>query len=142
MLRALIVSSVIGVIGFSSAPTVSAELQPSSNPTAVGPPYGFESEPLSPASQQNAVRAAEEYIEMSGFSRKGLIEQLVYEGYSAADATYAVDQIAVDWNSQAVRSANDYLDMSPFSRSGLIEQLQYEGFTPSQAAYGVAVAYQ
>ncbi|KAA0117403.1 hypothetical protein CIW51_12610 [Mycolicibacterium sp. P9-22] len=77
---------------------------------------------------------------MSAFSREGLIEQLEYEGFSAADATFAVDSITVDWNVQAAKSAQDYLEMSGFSRSGLIEQLVYEGFTPAQAEYGVAAA--
>lgn len=95
-------------------------------------------QPLSPVSQQSAVRAALDYLEMSGFSRSGLIEQLEYEGFSTEDATFAVDNITVDWNVQAARSAAAYLEMSGFSRSGLVDQLLYEGFTPAQAQYGVA----
>ena len=89
-------------------------------------------------SQQNAVRSAQEYIEISSFSRSGLIEQLIFEGFSTADATYAVDSITVDWNVQAARSAKEYLEISSFSRIGLVEQLVFEGFTPAQAQYGVA----
>lgn len=95
--------------------------------------------PLSPLSQQNAVRTAEDYIDMSAFSRQGLINQLEYEGFSTEDATYAVDHITVDWFEQAGKAARDYLDMSGFSRQGLIDQLEYEGYTPAQAVYGVAV---
>jgi hypothetical protein len=95
---------------------------------------------LSPASQQNAVRSAKDYIDMSGFSRQGLINQLEYEGFSTEDAIYAVDHITVDWNVQAARSAKDYLDMSGFSHSKLVAQLEYEGFTPAQAEYGVTAA--
>lgn len=43
--------------------------------------------------QENAVRMAEEYLESSAFSRKGLIEQLIFEGFSRAEAIYAVDQV-------------------------------------------------
>jgi hypothetical protein len=96
--------------------------------------------PLSPASQQNAVRSAEDYIDMSGFSRQGLIKQLEYEDFSTEDATFAVDHITVDWNVQAARSAKDYLDMSGFSHSKLVAQLEYEGFTPAQAEYGTTAA--
>ncbi|KUI29861.1 hypothetical protein AU195_06505 [Mycobacterium sp. IS-1496] len=106
-------------------------------PFAVGPSSSSEL-PASPVSQQNAVRAAEEYLEVSAFSRQGLIEQLEYSGFSTADATFAVDAIVVDWNEQAVKAAQEYLEVSAFSRSGLIDQLVYSGFTPSQAAYGVA----
>lgn len=94
--------------------------------------------PISPVSQQSAVRSAQAYLEMSGFSRQGLIEQLQYEGFSIADATFAVDSLEVDWNLQAARSAKAYLEMSGFSRSGLVSQLEYEGFTPPQAEYGAS----
>lgn len=97
-------------------------------------------EPGSTVSQRNAVRSAEQYLDYSAFSRQGLIEQLEYEGFSTADATFAVDTITVDWNAQAAKAAKAYLDYSAFSRSGLIEQLEYEGYTPAQAAYGAAAA--
>lgn len=97
-------------------------------------------EPVSTASQRNAVRSAKGYLDYSAFSRQGLIEQLEYEGFSTADATLAVDSIAVDWNVQAAKAAKAYLDYSGFSRSGLIDQLEYEGYTPAQAAYGATAA--
>ncbi|MED5812885.1 Ltp family lipoprotein [Mycolicibacterium sp. 050232] len=96
--------------------------------------------PASTASQRNAVRAAEQYLDYSAFSRKGLIQQLEYEDFSTADATFAVDHITVDWNQQAAKAARAYLDYSAFSRGGLIEQLEYEGYTPAQAAYGATAA--
>lgn len=88
-------------------------------------------------SQKSAIRKAKSYIEMSGFSRDGLIRQLKYEKFSDEDATYALDNIEVDWNKQAERKAQSYLDMSGFSRDGLIKQLKYEGFTTEQAMSGV-----
>lgn len=92
--------------------------------------------------QQNAIGAARSYLEFTAFSRSGLIGQLEYEGYSTEDATFAVDNITVDWNEQAAKMAQQYLDYSSFSRSGLIDQLVYEGFTNEQAEYGVtAVGY-
>jgi colicin import membrane protein len=89
-----------------------------------------------PASTTNAKRTAESYLDMGGFSRKSLIEQLEFEGYSKADSTYAVDELGANWNEQAAIKAASYVDMQGFSRSGLIEQLAFEGFTASQAAYG------
>lgn len=96
--------------------------------------------------QQNAVRSAEQYINMTGFSRDGLIDQLssdAGEGYERADATIAVDSLTVDWNEQAVRSAKQYLAMSGFSCKGLIDQLSSsagEKYTKSQATYGAQQA--
>src|SRR4051812_43353564 len=65
-----------------------------------------EQENLTP-SQANAVRSAEQYLSMTGFSRDGLIEQLssdAGERYSVADATAAVDSLTVDWNENAAKS--------------------------------------
>ena len=87
-------------------------------------------------SQSNAVRSAKNYINVMPFSKLGLISQLEYEGYSNADATYAVGKISVNWNEQALKKAKNYLDTMPFSRQGLIDQLKYEKFTNSEAVYG------
>lgn len=96
--------------------------------------------------QKNAVRSATAYLNMQGFSRDGLIDQLSSpygEGYDVTDATIAVDSLAVDWNAQAARAAAQYLNMMGFSCSGLIDQLSSdagEKFTPSQARYGAQQA--
>lgn len=86
--------------------------------------------------QKNAVRKANSYLSMTGFSRSGLIKQLEFEKFSTEDATYAVDKISPDWNEQAAKKAKSYQDLSGFSRDGLIKQLEFEGFTTEQAAYG------
>lgn len=96
--------------------------------------------------QDNAARSAKQYLEISGFSREGLIQQLsssAGDKYDIADATAAVDSLNVDWNKQAARSAKQYLDMSGFSCDGLIEQLSSKAgdkYTASQAAYGAKQA--
>ena len=96
--------------------------------------------------QFNAQRSARQYLDMSGFSRAGLIEQLssAYgDGYSVSDATVAVDSLDVNWNRQAERSARQYLDMMGFSCSGLIEQLSSSAgdrYTPSEARHGAQSA--
>lgn len=97
--------------------------------------------------QQSAVRSAQSYLDFSGFSRAGLLQQLTSEygeGYEPADAEFAVAHLeqsgAVDWNAEAVESATDYLEFQGFSRQGLFEQLTSEygsGFTPEQANYAL-----
>jgi len=89
-------------------------------------------------SRQNAIETTRNYLNVSAFSRSGLINQLEFEGYSTSDATYAVDTLSINWNEQAAKSAANYLRVSSFSRSGLIDQLIFEGFTRSQAEYGVS----
>lgn len=88
-------------------------------------------------SQSNAVSKALDYIDYSAFSKKGLRDQLEFEGFSVADAKFAVDFIDVDWFEQAALKAASYLDYSSFSRKGLIDQLLFEGFTREEAVYGV-----
>ena len=83
---------------------------------------------------------ANDYLDYTAFSRKGLIKQLEFEGFSKADATFAVDSLDVNWNEQAAAMAENYLDYTSFSRKGLINQLVFEGFTLSQAQYGVKQA--
>ncbi|MBE7325166.1 Ltp family lipoprotein [Nocardioides sp. Y6] len=95
-----------------------------------------DSEPKETVAQENARESAESYLNMSAFSRKGLIEQLEFEGFSRQDAEYGVDAQNADWMKQAAASAESYLEMSSFSRQGLIDQLKFEGFTPEQAAHG------
>ena len=92
--------------------------------------------------QSNAVAKAESYLDFSAFSRKGLIEQLEFEGFDTADAQYAVDKVDPDWNEQAALKAKSYLEFSSFSRTGLIDQLKFEGFSDAEAEFGAtAVGY-
>jgi hypothetical protein len=96
---------------------------------------------------RRALESAESYLAMSGFSKQGLYEQLsssAGEGFTQAQAQYAVDHVAVDWNKEAVESARSYLELMPMSRSELIEQLSSsagEGFTYEQALYAVNKVY-
>jgi Host cell surface-exposed lipoprotein len=97
--------------------------------------------------QENALESAQSYIDMSGFSKKGLIRQLsssAGEGFSKADATFAAKHVDVNWKAEAVESAQSYLDMGGFSKQRLIEQLSSsagEGFTLAQAQYAADKAY-
>ena len=105
---------------------------PRATPTTEGP-AGGES-----VSQFNARKKAASYLSFSAFSRTGLIDQLKYEGFSVADATYGVDAQNANWNQQAAKKAASYLSFSSFSHTSLLEQLLYEGFTQAQAEYGVS----
>ena len=99
-------------------------------------------EPSETLAQENARASAESYLDMSGFSREGLIKQLKFEDYSKADAAYAVDHLDVNWNKEAGESAESYMDTTSFSRGELLNQLKFEGFTAAQAAHGLkAVGY-
>lgn len=89
---------------------------------------------------RNALATAHDYLDSTAFSYSGLIDQLEYEGYTYAEAVYAVDNCGADWYEQAALMAAEYLDTMSFSRTGLIDQLEYEGFSYDQAVYGVEQA--
>ena len=87
-------------------------------------------------SQANALKAAKTYLNFTAFSKKGLIEQLEFDGYEKADCVYASDAIKADWNAQAAKAGETYLSITAFSKNGLIEQLEFDGYTKEQARYG------
>lgn len=115
------------------------------NNQAGGVPAGSPSTPAASApvdtstvSEGDAVAKAEQYLNYTAFSRPGLIKQLQFDQFSAADATYAADHVTVDWDAEADKKASDYVGYTSFSHAGLIKQLQFDGFTAEQAAHGTA----
>jgi hypothetical protein len=129
------------------APAVTETSTPAPTQVAATPKATPKPRPVMTSGQRNALQSAHGYIDLAGFSKAGLIQQLsssAGEGYSRADATYAANHVGADWNQEAVESAQSYLDMTGFSRSGLIEQLSSsagEKFTPAQARYAVNKVY-
>ena len=123
------------------ASRATTQRRPAPRPAAAEPSTGRLT-----AAQRNAVRSANAYLRISGFSRQGLIDQLSSDfgdGYSVGDATVAVNSLSVDWNRQAARSADLYLSMAGFSCQGLIEQLSSDfgdKYTMEQATYGATQA--
>ena len=119
-----------------------ADGAPANNVTAA--PSGSPASGNLTAAQRNAVRSANSYLQLSGFSRQGLIDQLSSEfgdSYSVGDATVAVNSLSTDWNTQAARSAVSYLDLLGFSCR--IDQLSSEfgdKYTVEQATYGATQA--
>jgi len=125
-------------------PSAVATTEPAPEPAPVtteAPAPAPEPEPVGDGAELQAMSKALDYLDYTSFSRKGLIDQLVFEGFSTSDATFAVDNTQTDWNQQAAKKAEEYLGYTSFSRSGLVEQLVFEGFTPEQAEYGASQAY-
>ncbi len=98
-------------------------------------------------SQQNALKAAEKYLEYTAFSEAGLIEQLsssAGDKYPEQDAVWAVQHLqGVNWDDQAAKAAKKYLQYTSFSCEGLIEQLSSSAgdkYTQAQAEYGAGQA--
>ena len=153
----ILVGAISAVVGAgTAAETVSTATSPTYDP-GINTPEAVPSpkvthKPAPPAeskitkSQAQAIRSAKEYLDTQAYSRLGLIHQLssAYgEGFSQADATFAVDHVTVDWDAQAARAAEEYLASQSFSRAGLIHQLESEyggRFTHAQAVYGVTKA--
>lgn len=142
----------LGVIGAiagggedTAVPTKVAEAGATPGDVAVAEPIDDPADKLT-GLQRNALRSAKQYLDLSGFSRKGLIQQLssnAGDGYAEADAIAAVDSLAVDWKSEAAESAKQYISMTGFSCKGLIEQLSSSSgdrYTKEEAEYGAKQA--
>lgn len=131
--------------GESALPPVVTSSAQSSTP-APSKPVTNNTPPSLSKPQINAVRAAQSYLNISAFSRDGLIEQLsssAGSGFNRHDATIAVDSMNVDWNREAVKSAKQYLQLMGFSCKGLIQQLSSPAggkFTEKQAIFGAQQA--
>lgn len=78
--------------------------------------------------------SANDHILHNPFSKVGLFEQLVSEGYYHELVTEVVDGMDVDWTEQAVAAGDRYIQYSApeAKESGLRDQLAYEGFTESE----------
>jgi host cell surface-exposed lipoprotein len=121
----------------TEAPTTTTTAAPTTT-TAPPPPEDPE--------LANARESARSYLDMMGFSRQGLIDQLSSEygdQYPVEVATAAVDSLSVDWNAEAVEAAEGYLELQAFSHAGLVDQLSSEygdQFTREQAEHGATAA--
>ncbi len=87
--------------------------------------------------EENALKSAQNYLNIMPFSQKGLKDQLIFDGYTKSEAKYAVDNCGANWKKQAYKKAKSYLDIMSFSKQKLIDQLMFDGFTEKQAKYAV-----
>jgi hypothetical protein len=100
---------------------------------------------LNPNWDQQAVETAQGYLGMgTGFSEQGLLKQLTSSagnGFTQAQAEYAINHLNPDWDAQAVDAAKGYMQIGGFSRASLIQQLTSSygsGFTEAQAEYAAS----
>ena len=62
-------------------------------PVAEEPVAEEPAEPEMTLSQKNAIQTAKDYLDYTAFSKKSLIEQLGFDGYTTEEATFAVNSI-------------------------------------------------
>jgi hypothetical protein len=100
---------------------------------------------LHPNWDQQAADAANGYLsEGQGFSQASLTQQLTSsagDGFTQAQAEYAINYLHPDWDAQAVDAAKGYMQMGGFSQASLIQQLTSsagDGFTQTQAEYAAS----
>ena len=91
---------------------------------------------------ENAIESAEAYSNIFAYSKKELIEQLKYDGFSEDIAECAAKSINANWKENCVRSAYSYLDLFSFSKEELIHQLDYDGFTAEEIDYAMDKIYK
>lgn len=98
---------------------------------AVGDQQGGESK------RQEALDCAVDFVKSRSYSYYALVDALLAEGYSSADAQYAADNCGANWNDQAVSAAQKYIAGDPeLTKESLIDKLMADGFSYEQAVYG------
>ena len=90
--------------------------------------------------EKNALAKAKTYLKIMAFSKKGLIKQLKFDGFTNKEAKYGAAKCGANWKKQAAKKAKEYLSIMPFSKEGLIKQLKFDGFTDAEAKYGAKKA--
>ena len=87
-------------------------------------------------SGENAKDIAKTYIEISPYSRNGLIEELVSrEKIDVRKARKTVNNLNLNFEKQALRSAKMLTQNVGYSKVKLHEELENEGFTESEIQY-------
>lgn len=146
IVRGVVIVAIVIFLGASCTAVVVGSLATEAmNDSIVDPTYSEEPGIATPTltmtvSQAQAIESAQQYVDFSGFSKRGLMRQLTSNagsGFTEADAEFALKHIKVDYNAEAVEAAQSYLDLTSFSRKGLIDQLTSpaSGFTLKQATY-------
>jgi hypothetical protein len=83
-----------------------ADKEPATKESAAKKEPAAQKEPEITSGQENALESAQSYVDMTGFSKAGLIQQLsssAGEGFSKADATFAANNVDADWNKEEQR---------------------------------------
>lgn len=132
-------------VGSSETPVATDTPSPDAKTETPSPaPSPTKTEPTYTVEQENAIEAAQNYVDFGPFSKKGLIDQLSSnygDGYPKPVAKFAVKHIDVNWEAEAVEAAENYLEFGSFSRSSLIDQLSSsygDQFTKAQAEYAAS----
>ena len=121
----------------TTSPCVETTASPYSEITAS--PY---EEKTSNTELENAIESAEAYSNVFAYSKKELIEQLKYDGFSEDIAECAAKSINANWKENCVRSAHSYLEIISYSKEELIHQLDYVGFTAEEIDYAMNQIYK
>lgn len=91
--------------------------------------------------QKAALGKAKTYSNIMHMSKQGIINQLTseIEGFSQADAQYAVENLKADFKENALKKAETYAKTQNMSNDAIYNQLtsSIEGFTAEEAQYAV-----
>lgn len=139
ILGSMAIGGLMNMLGMVEYEDTTAESKPT---VAIEEKVEVEEEvPEVPLGHQMALKQAESYIKHSSFSKKGLYNQLTFEGegYSDEEAQYAVENVEADWKAEALEAGKSYVKYSSFSKQGLYNQLTFEGegYTDEEAQYAV-----
>jgi len=77
------------------SPTPTPQETPAPTPTPTPPPTLSPTPAPETASQRNTVTRATKYLRIMPFSRNGLINQLVFDGFTQSQAAHGADEVGL-----------------------------------------------
>lgn len=93
-------------------------------------------EPEATFTRDEALKAAQVYLESDCLSSEALSLLLGYDGYGEEAIAYALEHCGANWYTQASYVAEDLVANYYFCRTLLIDELLSCGFTAEEAVYG------
>lgn len=112
-------------------------------PAETEAPTETEPEDTVPSEFKSALKKAKTYSSLMNMSKQGIFDQLTSEygeKFPEDAATYAIENLDVDWNQNALKKAEDYCKTMHMSKRGVYDQLISEfgeKFTEEEAQYAI-----
>ena len=82
---------------------------------------------------------ANDHMMFNPFSRAGLLEQMVIEGFNQDVTADVINELDINWMEKAVLAGERYVNyLAPdATEDGMVDQLTYEAFTPGEINHAI-----
>ena len=94
---------------------------------------------------KNVKEEGDNYLKCDDFSKKGLMEQLIFVGYNDDEVDYAIKKLEkYNWSKECLDCAKSYIEVfgkNHFTPDTLREQLRFEKFKEDEINYAISLTF-